>query len=60
MGSSSVHLRDPQATVPSAYNVQGYPSYLLIGRDGRIRLSDAPRPSAGAETVAALEQALKE
>lgn len=61
-GPNSVHLRSPSGdyTVPTAYNVSGYPSYLLIGRDGRIRLSNAPRPSAGAETVAALEQALKE
>lgn len=59
-GPGSVHLRSLDNTVPLVYNVMGYPSYVLIGRDGRIRLANAPRPSAKAEIVAALEQSLKE
>ena len=54
----SVHLRSPDNAVPDAYNVQTYPNYWIIGRDGRIVSSRAPRPSGGAETVALLEQAL--
>jgi len=55
---SSVHLRSPDNAVPTAYNVQSYPTYWVIGRDGRIVSTRAPRPSGGAETVALLEQAL--
>jgi hypothetical protein len=56
-----VHLLDKggwQAARP--FHVGGYPNYWIIGRDGRIRRGDAPRPSAGAATVAALELALAE
>ncbi|WP_139255262.1 TlpA family protein disulfide reductase [Hymenobacter psychrophilus] len=59
-GLGQVQLRSPDSTMPSAYQVTAYPTYLLIGRDGRLRRVPAPRPAAGAETVAALEQALKE
>ncbi|WP_324670828.1 TlpA disulfide reductase family protein [Hymenobacter sp. GOD-10R] len=56
---NSVHLLDPGGYKASAnYGVGGFPSYWIIGRDGRIRQGAAPRPSAGAETVAVLEQAL--
>jgi hypothetical protein len=53
-----VHLRSPNNAVPAAYNVESYPTYWIIGRDGRIVNTRAPRPSGGAETVALLEQAL--
>jgi peroxiredoxin len=59
-GPNQVQLRSPDAAVPTAYQVGAFPTYLLIGRDGRIRSAAAPRPSAGAETVKAIEQALKE
>lgn len=55
-----VQLRSPDAIVPTAYNVVEYPSYLLLDRQGRIRLTSAPRPSAGTATVAAIEQALQQ
>jgi peroxiredoxin len=55
---NSVHLRSPNAEVPTAYEVQGYPTYWLIDRAGRIVDTQAPRPSEGARTVAAIEQAL--
>jgi len=55
-----VQLRSADAAVPTAYQVGAYPTYLLIGRDGRIRLAAAPRPSDGAAAVAAIEQALAE
>jgi thiol-disulfide isomerase/thioredoxin len=58
LGPGSVHLRSPDSTVPNAYNVQSFPTYWVIGRDGRIVSTRAPRPSGGAETVALLEQAL--
>jgi hypothetical protein len=56
--TGSVHLRSPDNVVPKAYNVESYPTYWVIGRDGRIVHTKAPRPSAGDETVALLEQAL--
>jgi peroxiredoxin len=62
-GSNSVHLRADQefdSAVTQSYGVQSIPSYWLIGRDGRLIQKDAPRPSAGARTVAALEAALQQ
>ena len=57
--ANSVHLRSPEKDdVASRYQVQGYPTYWLIGRDGRILTRTAPRPSMGSEAVAAIEQAL--
>ena len=57
---ASVHLREPGEQLPSDYQVNGYPSYYIIGRDGRFRQTYAPRPSAGVEAVNAIEQALRE
>jgi len=54
-----VHLRAPSAAEAAAYQVNGYPSYYLIGRDGRLIKKYALRPSDGTETVAAIEAALK-
>jgi peroxiredoxin len=56
---NSVHLRSATTAEASAYQVNGYPSYYLIGRDGRFLKLYASRPSEGAPTVAALEAALK-
>ena len=59
---NSVHLRQPdknQSRVAEDYQVNGYPSYYLIGRDGRMVKAYAPRPSDGAKTVAAIEAALQ-
>jgi thiol-disulfide isomerase/thioredoxin len=58
--SNSVHLREPRESqqVATDYQVTMWPTYWLIGRDGRILDSHAPRPSDGAKTVAAIEQAL--
>ena len=61
VGPGSVHLLDQgsyNSSAGKAYLANAIPSYWLIGRDGRIRLAHAPRPSAGAATVAAIEQAL--
>jgi peroxiredoxin len=55
---NSVHLRSPNDEVPTAYEVQGYPTYWLIDRAGRIVDTQAPRPSEGAKTVAAIEEVL--
>jgi thiol-disulfide isomerase/thioredoxin len=56
---NSVHLRSPEGDdVAARYQVQQFPTYWLIGRDGRIITRTAPRPSASAEAVAAIEQAL--
>ncbi|MCR5886401.1 TlpA family protein disulfide reductase [Hymenobacter sp. J193] len=57
--SNSVHLLDPGAAkAASAYGVSSFPSYWVIGRDGRIWRGAAPRPSSGPEVVAVLEKAL--
>ncbi|MDO7848102.1 TlpA disulfide reductase family protein [Hymenobacter sp. M29] len=56
---NSVHLRSPEGNdVANRYQVTGYPTYWLIGRDGRIITRIAPRPSAGPEAVAAINAAL--
>jgi peroxiredoxin len=60
-GPNSVHLLDPEGwKAAKPFQVPGYPTYWVIGRDGRIWRGAAPRPSAGKETVAMLEQALAE
>ncbi|MGI4762413.1 MAG: TlpA family protein disulfide reductase [Janthinobacterium lividum] len=58
---NSVHLREPRESrqVATDYQVNQWPTYWLIGRDGRIVDAQAPRPSDGPKTVAAIEQALK-
>jgi Thioredoxin-like len=59
LGPNSVHLRSPApGDVANRYQVQSYPTYWLIGRDGHILTRSAPRPSTGSEAVAAIEQAL--
>ncbi|MDQ2773060.1 MAG: TlpA family protein disulfide reductase [Bacteroidota bacterium] len=56
--ANSVHLRSPDNAIATSYQVPGYPTFWLIGRDGRIISREAPRPGSGAEAVAAIEQAL--
>ena len=61
LNAASVHLLDQgpyDSSAGKAYLASAIPSYWLIGRDGRIRLAHAPRPSEGTATVAAIEQAL--
>jgi peroxiredoxin len=55
---NSVHLRSATNDEATAYEVNGYPTYWLIDREGRILDTQAPRPSEGTKTVAAIEQAL--
>lgn len=59
-GPSSVHVRAPNQAVAETFGVTGYPTYVVIGRDSRIRLPVAPWPSANADITAVLEQALKD
>ena len=55
---NSVHLLDPEGKhAIRAYNVQGYPTYMIISRSGQVVNGMAPRPSDGRKTVAALERA---
>lgn len=56
---NSVQVRSPDSQVPNAFGITHYPTYLIIGRDGQVLQAAAPRPSAGVETVAVLERALK-
>jgi thiol-disulfide isomerase/thioredoxin len=56
---NSIHLRSPEGDdTASRYQVSQFPTYWLIGRDGRIITRTAPRPSEGAATVAAISAAL--
>jgi thiol-disulfide isomerase/thioredoxin len=59
--ANSVHLREPRESeqVATDYQVNQYPTYWLIDRAGRIIDSQAPRPSDGPKTVAAIEAALR-
>jgi len=60
LSANSLHLRQPkEGQVTTDYQISSYPSYYLIGRDGRIIDTQAPRPSDGAKTVAAIEAALR-
>jgi peroxiredoxin len=58
LSANSVHLRTPDMALAERYHVLNFPSYFIIGRDGRMVQAYAPRPSAGAKTVAAIEVAL--
>jgi peroxiredoxin len=55
---ASVHLRARNTQIAELYDVRAFPSYYLIGRDGRIVLPHAPRPSAAKEAAVAIERAL--
>jgi peroxiredoxin len=55
---NAVHLYERDGKVAGDYQVNGYPSYYLIGRDGRFVQLWTSRPSDGDQTVAAIEQAL--
>ncbi|WP_201980546.1 TlpA family protein disulfide reductase [Hymenobacter rubidus] len=60
--SNTVHLRDGgewEAATAQAYLIGSVPSYIIIGRDGRLMHLNAPRPS-DAKTTALLEKALQE
>jgi peroxiredoxin len=60
LSANSLHLRQPKdGQVTNDYQISSYPTYYLIGRDGRIIDMQAPRPSDGSKTVAAIEAALK-
>lgn len=54
-----MHLLDPDGLrAVRGYYIKGFPTYLIIDRGGRVLDADAPRPSDGARTVAALNRAL--
>lgn len=58
-GPTSVHLRQPKdGQVAFDYQINSFPTYWLIDRAGRILDMQAPPPSQGPRTVAAIEQAL--
>lgn len=58
-GPGSVQLLDPQGKYAArAYGVQGFPTYMVLGRDGRVLDGNAPRPSAAFGVARELEQAL--
>jgi peroxiredoxin len=56
---NAIHLRQPkESQVAFDYQINTYPTYWLIDRAGRILDMQAPRPSDGTRTVAAIERAL--
>jgi len=60
-GPSSVHLFDPEGIhAARAYQVEGFPTYMIISRDGHLLQRDAPRPSDSKATEQALERALQQ
>lgn len=59
LSTNSVHLRAPDMTLTERYQLLRFPSYFLIGRDGRLVQTYTSRPSDGAKTVAAIEAALR-
>lgn len=58
LSANSGHLRSPTPAVATDYWVNGYPSYYLLDREGLFIDLYTSRPSDGAKTVAAIEQAL--
>jgi hypothetical protein len=60
-GPSSVHLLDPEGIhAARAYQVEGFPTYMIISRGGHLLQRDAPRPSDSKAVERALEQALQQ
>ncbi len=56
-GTNTLAPNDWKSEAATAYGVTGIPHYVLIGADGNILDSNAPRPSDGAKE--AIETALK-
>ncbi|MET4105819.1 TlpA disulfide reductase family protein [Hymenobacter sp. UYP22] len=59
-GPTSVHLLDPEGIrAARPYHVDGFPTYMIISRQGEFIQRNAPRPSEGNAAERALLQALK-
>src|SRR6476661_265546 len=58
--ANSVHgwTKGFDAPTPAGYQVNAIPAYFVVGRDGRLAASPAPRPSEGEAAEAALHKAL--
>lgn len=50
---------DEYNILSNLFNIQGVPTYALIDRGGNIINKNAPRPSEGSMTIAALDKLLK-
>ena len=57
---NSVHLRATDSELTKLYDVSAFPSYFIIGRNGDIIQSHAPRPSDTDTIRKALDEALKQ
>jgi peroxiredoxin len=57
---NSIHLRSTNGEIARLYNVDSFPSYFIIGRNGNIFQSYAPRPSDIDTISKALDKALKQ
>ena len=58
-GPNSVQLLDPDGLrAVHVYHVDGYPTYVLLDRNGRVLDANAPRPSDGTQVVKAIKRAL--
>lgn len=51
--------RDAGQLFMGTYDLPGYPSYILVNKEGKIVTNSAPRPSEGDRTIGAIEQLLK-
>lgn len=50
---------DEYNILSKAFNIQGVPTYVLIDRKGTVTNKNAPRPSQGQVTIAAIDKLLK-
>lgn len=63
VGPQTVHYNLPaeqQAAVERILLNQGYPSYALFGKDGKLVTKDAPRPSEKERLVQTIEELLRQ
>jgi len=50
---------DEYNSLTKLFNIQGVPTYVLIDKKGNITNKNAPRPSQGPMTIAAIDKLLK-
>ncbi|MFD0749971.1 TlpA family protein disulfide reductase [Mucilaginibacter calamicampi] len=58
-GENYFFTGDASKLFMSTYKLPGYPSYVLVNKQGEIATTDAPRPSEKKRLVAAVDELLK-
>jgi hypothetical protein len=62
-GKNVVHYNLPsaqQAIIERKFSVMSFPTYMLIGKDGKVSRNGAPRPEQKQELVGAIDKLLEE